>query len=596
MHGVYVGEDSDDTVEDLDGAEDYLSNRREEEEEEESNIFPRLVAVAVLQHALVARRRLIFDPLGSTSARSRVPEVPKWMVNKAEDIVSKLVTVSVMQVAPKFLEVPLATCCCNSKPVKGFGIWNLNGGLDVGIWTVELEVQKEESRRNGIGKKGQGVLISGGNHFKAKITLSVDVTHFKTNVFWVNLAWRARIEDTVSDSMTHKKLMKMAMEELFKSRQQENHVEVQSDEAESMSDEESVETTVVAFDPNKEETQVWLKRIGLYEFACLPWDAWTENEFAEHPEEEGTLSGMKQRKLLLGSPTIDKSKSPFTLSWKDLEEPESKSNIFTMGSESKKSESKGKKVIVFLKGIGGAAKKSGLESLKVKGGSSASHETMGIFSMEEAANCLDDLNKFPQNQNATLRVLESEKLEHKYSAIPEWEMQKVEMQLLQEKLDKERLQEEVTRITAQAMARNAEVLSVVEDFTRLIPLVDMEKAALQNQGIIGILVADLDADALKKEVLEYEEEMWNTTTRFWREHMEVSMDLFKVWFQQAGKESIRSENEVLKVENKRLVAEMEELKNKSKGIELVEKQVDPDFVVEKAVEIDAEGVAGEQTT
>ncbi|MCO5611398.1 hypothetical protein L7F22_065651 [Adiantum nelumboides] len=243
---------------------------------------------------------------------------------------------------------------------QGFGIWNLSNGMEIGIWTMELEVQKEESWGNGIEKNGQGVLISGGNHFKATIALSAKV------------------------------------------RQQEDPVEVESDEAKFESYQGSGETTVAAFDPNKEETQVWLKRIGLYEFACLPWDAWAENEFgkqqwnmikegegviigdvrltpklvskvtpaasglkttsADMLMEEGTASERKRRKLLLGSPTID-TKSPFKVSWKDLEEPESKLNVFTMGLESKKLESKGKKITLFSKGIVGATGKSVPKSL-----------------------------------------------------------------------------------------------------------------------------------------------------------------------------------------------------------------------------------------
>ncbi|MCO5614190.1 hypothetical protein L7F22_068471 [Adiantum nelumboides] len=71
-----LGEDFDDFAKDLDGTEDNLSDRREEEdEEEEPNLFPRLVVVAVIQHALVTRRRLSFDPLGNASARSRVQPV-----------------------------------------------------------------------------------------------------------------------------------------------------------------------------------------------------------------------------------------------------------------------------------------------------------------------------------------------------------------------------------------------------------------------------------------------------------------------------------------------------------------------------------------
>ncbi|MCO5596345.1 hypothetical protein L7F22_050406 [Adiantum nelumboides] len=72
MHQVIDEEDFDDTLEDLDGAVDCLSDMREEEEVEESDIFSRLVAVAVIQHAIVRRRRLVFDPFGSTRAGSRV--------------------------------------------------------------------------------------------------------------------------------------------------------------------------------------------------------------------------------------------------------------------------------------------------------------------------------------------------------------------------------------------------------------------------------------------------------------------------------------------------------------------------------------------
>ncbi|MCO5577908.1 hypothetical protein L7F22_031743 [Adiantum nelumboides] len=657
----------------------------------------------------------------------KVPKVPKWMINKAEDIVSKLVTISVMWVAPEFLEESLATCGGNLKPVEGSGIWNSECGTNGGILIVEVEVQREERPRNGIGQNDQGVLISAGTYFKAKTAPSAEVTHLRTNIFWVNLAWRAQIEvkihhykykvarsdrghiqvwerhrslsvkedkgkmffanikgklmarmqDAVPKSMPHTRSMKMVMEELLKLCQQEEHIEGESEEAESISEEESVEMVVAAFDPNQEETHVWLKRIGLYEFACLPWDAWAKNKFAEQQcnmikegdgvitgdvrltprlvskvfkvlhvavpakgrklkgkrdrrrtsavgrvapylaaifehvlkvslgaaslktpvadvlKKEGTISGMKWRKLLLGSPIADKSKSPFSISWKDLEEPETKVDIFNLGSESKKSESK----------------------------------------VEVAANCLDNLNKFLQDQDVVLRVLENAKLEHKCTAIPEWKMQIVELQLLQVKSDKERLQEEVMRIIEEAMARNAEILSVAKDFTRwadglkttvdeqfkelgdkvadlttendllvnrLAPLADMERAALQNQGITGILVVDSNVDALKKELLEYAQEMWN--------------------------ESIRRENEALKMENGRLVAEMEELKNKSKGTEVVawglskwkpelssgvlepdqnlaagaeskvEKQEDPDVVAEKAVEADAKEVAGEQTT
>ncbi|MCO5581896.1 hypothetical protein L7F22_035785 [Adiantum nelumboides] len=250
----------------------------------------------------------------------------------------------------------------------------------------------------------------------------------------------------------------------------------------------------------------------------------------------------KQRKLLLGSPPID-SKSPFKVSWKDLEEPESKMNFFTMGSESKKSESKGKKITLFPKGIVESAGKSVPKSLLAKEGSSASHGTMGMFPTEEATNCLDDLR----------------------------EMQKISTRLLQEKSDKERLQEEITRLTAKAKAMTTKILRVVEDFQQWVDglktVVDEQFKELDEKGMTGVLVADLDVDALKKEVLEYAQEMWNRETKLWREHMAVSTEQFKNWFLCAGQESVRRENEALKIENERLIAEMEEMKNNKNKIE-----------------------------
>ena len=97
MHRGDEGDDSDNTVEDLDGAEDYLSDRWEEEEaaEEPSEVFPRLVALAVLQNAIAARRRLTFDPLGSTSAGNQVPSGgPTNMATARQDMRVKFRTFS----------------------------------------------------------------------------------------------------------------------------------------------------------------------------------------------------------------------------------------------------------------------------------------------------------------------------------------------------------------------------------------------------------------------------------------------------------------------------------------------------------------------
>ncbi|MCO5599227.1 hypothetical protein L7F22_053327 [Adiantum nelumboides] len=426
----------------------------------------------------------------------------------------------------------------------------------------------------------------------------------------------------------------VVMEELLQSRQHEEPVEVKSNDSDSESYQGSGDTTVAAFDPSKEETQVWLKRVGLYEFACLPWHSWAKNEFAEQqglmlkegkgviagdvrltPKlvskvfklpylsmpakgkkvtnsqmkgefgnpigtrlyymvrnaggirapnlfwylekligkgdrrrtpavgrvapylaaifehvlkvtpaassmktpiadtlmEEGTVSGSKRRKLLLGSPTID-VKSSFKVSWKDLEESDSKGNFFSMGFEFNKSKSKGKKIIFFPSGVVGSAGKNVSDNSLAREGGTASHLIMGIFFVEEATNCLTDLGKLLHSQDEAV------------------------------KSDKEKLQVEVVKLQAEGKEMTSKILSVAEDFQQLVdglktavdeqfkdldekvaalttenvmltnrlnPLAKMEKAVLQGQGMSGVLVANSDADVLKQEVLEYAQDMWN---------------------------------------------------------------------------------------
>ncbi|MCO5601136.1 hypothetical protein L7F22_055255 [Adiantum nelumboides] len=324
MHQVYVGVDSDDNVENLDGAEDYLSDRQEEEEEEESNIFPGLVVVVVLQHTLVARRRLIFDPLESTSARSRVHPGD---VRLTPRLVSKVFKV------PYF-----------SMPAKGRKV---------------TDSQMKGEFGNPIGMKAC-YMVRNASGIRA------------TNLFWY-LEKVCILQKTAYMS-------KEAFAPLF---QAERGIKV--------------DWETVLYD----RMQLIGKRDRRQTLAVGRVAPYLATIFEHVLKVLSVVAGLK-------TPVADGFRE-------GLEEPESKLNIFTMESKSKKLESKGKKVMVFLKGIDGAMEKSVPESLKVKEGSSASHETMGIFSVEEAANCLDDLNKFLQNQDAVLRVLESEKLEHKCS-------------------------------------------------------------------------------------------------------------------------------------------------------------------------------------
>ncbi|MCO5558612.1 hypothetical protein L7F22_012198 [Adiantum nelumboides] len=167
----------------------------------------------------------------------------------------------------------------------GIEIQGLNNGMAIRNRTAESEVTTEECCWNDIGKKGHG-----DTHFQAIITLSADVTNERTNIAWraqleVNFAWRARLEvkshyykykgarvdgysiqvwecrrtlsvmekmgeklfatikgkqvvgmqEVALDPMTPTGSMKMAMEELFQSRQQEEPVEVESNDSDSKS-------------------------------------------------------------------------------------------------------------------------------------------------------------------------------------------------------------------------------------------------------------------------------------------------------------------------------------------------------------------------
>ncbi|MCO5608232.1 hypothetical protein L7F22_062438 [Adiantum nelumboides] len=269
---------------------------------------------------------------------------------------------------------------------------------------------------------------------------------------------------------------------------------------------------------------------------------------------DGRRSGSKRQKLMLGSPTID-VKSPFKVSWKDLEESDSKANFFSTGSELKKSKSKGKKVTLFPSGIIGSAGKNDSDNSLAREGGNASHLIMGIFSMKEATNCLIDLSKFLHSQDEALKVLENAQQEHKCS---DGKLQKICLQLIQEQSNREKLQLEVVKLQAEGKEMISEILSVAEDFqqwvdglktavdeqfkdldekvaalttenvmliNRLNPLAKMEKAVLQGRGMSRVLVANFDADVLKQEVLEYAQDMWNQATKLWREHMALLQEM-----------------------------------------------------------------------
>ncbi|MCO5608907.1 hypothetical protein L7F22_063125 [Adiantum nelumboides] len=214
---------------------------------------------------------------------------------------------------------------------------------------------------------------------------------------------------------------------------------------------------------------------------------------------------------------------------KDLEEPDSKVNFFSVGSEFKKSESKGKKITLFPMGIVGSVGKSVPKSLLAKEGSSASHGTMGIFSVEEATNYLTDLSKFLQSQD-------------------------------EEKSDKEKLQKEVARLTAEVDEQFKELDEKVAAVTtknvllinRVSPLAEMEK--IENERLVVEM----------KEMRNNRKEIEDSISKL---KAELSKGLLKP--------------------DRNLAAKAESD---------VENQADADFVMEKVVEIDAKGDIAEQTT
>lgn len=56
----------------------------------------------------------------------------------------------------------------------------------------------------------------------------------------------------------------------------------EDEEADKVSEAQSADTEVDdSIDLHEDETRVWLKRIGLLEYAQLPWSAWQQNKFAE---------------------------------------------------------------------------------------------------------------------------------------------------------------------------------------------------------------------------------------------------------------------------------------------------------------------------
>lgn len=100
---------------------------------------------------------------------------------------------------------------------------------------------------------------------------------------------------------------------------------------------------------------------------------------------------------------------------------------------------------------------------------------------------------------------------------------------------------------------------------RLTPLLQLEKATLDGQGVTGVLLAEAEADVLQAEGFEYIKELWGQTAAMFEEHLALPIDKFKMWFEAAGESSVRMENaglkeRIAKLEDQ-LVAVQQELKS-----------------------------------
>ena len=84
-----------------------------------------------------------------------------------------------------------------------------------------------------------------------------------------------------SEFMAQTRSMKVALEELKTPKVFVQQIE-DEDEGELGSEVHGAEIEEdEGMDVQEEETEVWLKRIGLYNFAQLPWKVWQQNAYAE---------------------------------------------------------------------------------------------------------------------------------------------------------------------------------------------------------------------------------------------------------------------------------------------------------------------------
>ncbi|MCO5548972.1 hypothetical protein L7F22_002436 [Adiantum nelumboides] len=230
----------------------------------------------------------------------------------------------------------------------------------------------------------------------------------------------ARQQEFASAAMTQTRSMKVAMAELVRPRRDSMH-NVEESEGAEWGGEDAVEELEVDenFDVHDKDTEVWLRRVGLYDYACLPWALWEKNEFAEQQ-----LCHLREN-------------AGYIMEEKDVS-PKLVAEVF-------------KEAMILT-----------LETQKAGG--------ERIDSLEREVHHL---------QSKVEEVLN----------------------------EKEALQEELTREVEDKIAHLILDNNVL--MNRLTPLVDLERAALDGQGVTGVLVVvEVEVEILKEEVVfDYTKEL-----------------------------------------------------------------------------------------
>ncbi|MCO5603105.1 hypothetical protein L7F22_057250 [Adiantum nelumboides] len=198
--------------------------------------------------------------------------------------------------------------------------------------------------------------------------------------------------------------------------------------------------------------------------------------------------------------------------------------------------------------------------------------------------------KFICNQEAIILTLETQKA--KGECIDSLEHKVSQLQSRMDKVFRENtsLQEELAQISVDMRNRIADMERTAQEFqlwadglkdatkkkfhevddkiahliidnnflmNKLTPLVDLEKATLDGQGVTGVLISDADVDISKKEVFDYNKELWHQAVGLFQEHMAKPIDKYRLWFEAAREYKIHEENMELRARNVELEMQLE---------------------------------------